>query len=38
MVITQVIQRAWQTKVIPENWKRAIILPFYKGKGSRMES
>ena len=27
----------WNTEEIPENWRRGIILPLYKGKGDRSE-
>jgi len=29
-----VIKQVWQTGVIPPDWKKEIILPIYKGKGS----
>ena len=28
------IKQVWQTGVIPPDWKKGIILPIYKGKGS----
>ena len=28
------IKQVWQTGVIPPDWKKEIILPIYKGKGS----
>jgi len=30
-----VFEGVWKSGVIPEDWKRGIILPFYKGKGSK---
>jgi len=35
--LTQVICKAWETGCAPDDWKRGIILPFYKGKGSRTD-
>jgi len=29
-----VIKQVWQTGIIPPEWKKGIILPIYKGKGS----
>jgi len=29
-----VIKQVWQTGIIPPDWKKGIILPIYKGKGS----
>jgi len=30
--LTNVICRAWDTEIIPDDWKKNIIFPFYKGK------
>jgi len=35
--LTRIFQVAWKTGTIPEDWKKGIVLPFYKGKGSRKE-
>ena len=32
-----VIQQAWESGSAPDDWKRGIILPFYKNKGARSE-
>jgi len=32
--LTNVIKQVWQTRVIPPDWKKGIILPIYNGKGS----
>jgi len=32
--LTSVTKQVWQTEVIPLDWKKGIILPIYKGKGS----
>ena len=28
---------AWESSVVPEDWKKGIIIPIYKGKGDRWE-
>ena len=33
--LTSVFQSAWQCGIIPDEWHRGIILPFFKGKGSK---
>ena len=33
--LTDICARAWTTGHIPDDWRRGVILPFYKGKGSR---
>jgi len=35
--VTHVICKAWETGCAPDDWKRHIILPFYKGKGPRTD-
>jgi len=35
--LTKVFQAVWQTGQMPSDWKKGIILPLYKGKGSRRE-
>ena len=35
--LTQVFKGIWASGHIPHNWRKGIILPFYKGKGSRQE-
>ncbi len=30
-------ERAWKEGEVPDDWKKAIIVPLYKGKGSRSE-
>ncbi len=30
-------ERAWKSGEVPDDWKKAIIAPLYKGKGSRSE-
>ena len=35
--LTKVIQAVWRSGSIPEDWRKGIILPLYKGKGSRRE-
>ena len=36
--LTEVIQQAWESGAAPEDWKKGIILPFYKkNKGARSE-
>ncbi len=32
-----ICERAWQTGEVPDDWKKAIIVPLYKGRGSRSE-
>ncbi len=29
--------RAWKMREVPDDWKKAIIVPLFKGKGSRSE-
>ena len=33
--LTNIIRKAWDTGSAHDDWKKGIILPFYKGKGSR---
>jgi len=33
--LTKIFQSVWQTGQMPSDWKKGIILPLYKGKGSR---
>jgi len=33
--LTSIFQSVWQSGTIPEDWHKGIILPFYKGKGSK---
>ena len=33
--LTAICAHAWTTGHIPDDWRRGVILPFYKGKGSR---
>ena len=35
--LTKVFQAVWQSGQMPSDWKKGIILPLYKGKGSRRE-
>ena len=35
--LTNVICKAWESGSAPDDWKRGIILPFYKGKGQRTD-
>jgi len=35
--LTEVIQQSWEYGSAPEDWKKGIILPFYKNKGDRSE-
>jgi len=35
--LTAVIRGVWETGRIPSDWRKGIILPQYKGKGSRRE-
>ena len=35
--LTEVIQQSWESGSAPEDWKKGIILPFYKNKGDRSE-
>jgi len=35
--LTMVCQKAWRSDDIPLDWKRGVIVPIYKGKGSRRE-
>ncbi len=32
-----ICERAWKSGEVPDDWKKAIIVPLYKGKGSRSE-
>ncbi len=32
-----ICERAWKEGEVPDDWKKAIIIPLYKGKGSRSE-
>ena len=33
--LTAICRTAWEQGIIPEDWRKGVILPFYKGKGSR---
>jgi len=35
--LTRVFEGVWKSGVIPEDWKRGLILPFDKGKGSKSD-
>jgi len=35
--LTKIFQSVWQTEQMPLDWKKGIILPLYKGKGSRRQ-
>jgi len=35
--LTNIICKAWDTGSAHDDWKKGIILPFYKGKGSRTD-
>ena len=35
--LTEVIHQAWECGTAPDDWKKGIILPFYKNKGARSE-
>jgi len=35
--LTNIIHKAWDTGTAHDDWKKGIILPFYKGKGSRTD-
>ncbi len=32
-----ICEQAWKNGKVPDDWKKAIIVPLYKGKGSRSE-
>ncbi len=32
-----ICERAWKKGEVPDDWRRAIIVPLYKGKGGRSE-
>ncbi len=32
-----IYERAWKKGEVPDDWKKAIIVPLYKGKGRRSE-
>ena len=32
-----VLCSAWNTGIIPSNWKRGFVVPFWKGKGDRQD-
>ncbi len=32
-----ICEQAWKKGEVPDDWKKAIIVPLYKGKGSRSE-
>ena len=34
---TQIFKGIWVSGCVPDNWRKGIIYPFYKGKGSRQE-
>ena len=35
--LTKIIRAVWNSGEIPPDWRKGVILPFYKGKGSRKE-
>jgi len=35
--LTNIIRRARESETLPGDWQKGVILPFYKGKGSRQE-
>jgi len=35
--LINIIRRAWESETLPDDWQKGVILPFYKGKGSRQE-
>ena len=35
--ITTIIQKAWDEREVPEDWKNAIVIPIWKKKGSRKD-
>jgi len=35
--LTQIFKCIWASGHVPDDWRKGIILPFYKGKGSRQE-
>ncbi len=35
--ILVICELAWKKGKVPDDWKKAIIVPLYKGKGSRSE-
>ena len=35
--LTKVCQNAWRSDTVPPDWKEGVIIPIYKGKGSRKE-
>ena len=35
--LTSIFKAAWNTGQLPDDWRKGIILPFYKGKGSRQD-
>ena len=35
--LTAVIRATWESGNVPADWKKGIILPFYKGKGSKKD-
>ncbi len=35
--ILLICERAWKKGEVPDDWKKAIIVPLYKGKGGRCE-
>ena len=35
--LTQIFKGIWVSGCVPDDWRKGIILPFYKGKGSRQE-
>lgn len=35
--ITSIYAEVWSSGCIPDDWRRGVILPFYKGKGSRQD-
>jgi len=35
--LTDLFCTIWETEIVPEEWHQGIIIPLYKGKGSRSE-
>jgi len=33
----KIVTRVWEEEVVPEEWHQGIIIPLYKGKGSKSE-
>ena len=33
----KIVTQVWKEEVVPEDWHQGIIIPLYKGKGSKSE-